>query len=229
MPPLMGMSMFGVYSLAVSLSENIDSLMFAISHNVLFPAYSKIARDNPDRLTAKFYHSRFLLDALFLTATGLLMMGGPWLVNQLYGGDFQAAGPMLRILCMRLAFSCVMNPMECVLTAKGVPIYGLLRNVARAVTVLVAVPLGWHLGYHHGGVTAGVAGVVWGVAISEVPGWLVLIFGLLKEHLLRVERELLSAVFLGLAMLVGWEVVKMLPPHMLADFITHLKHLLKKH
>ena len=52
-------------------------------------------------------------------------------------------------------------PTDSCITAMGIPKYAFWCSLARAVTVCVAVPVGYHLG--------GTSGLLWGAAMIDVP------------------------------------------------------------
>ncbi len=102
---------------------------------------------------------------------------------------------MLRVLCIRVAFSCVMLPCELCLVATGESRFGFARSVIKMVAVVIGVPVGFYMG--------GPEGLVWAVAASEFPAALVLWPASARRGLFRVSRELLSIALFALGLLLG--------------------------
>jgi methylmalonyl-CoA mutase cobalamin-binding subunit len=73
------------------------------------------------------------------------------------------------------------------LIALGQTRYGFFLNLARAAALVIGVPVGYHI--------AGVAGLVWAVAISEVPAMLVVYAGFAAEGMLSFKHELRVPAF----------------------------------
>ena len=69
--------------------------------------------------------------------------------------------------------------------------------------ILLGVPIGWHL--------LGIRGVLWAVALSEVPAMAVVWHGMVKENLLSLKMELRSVVFFSLGLAVGYALLLTLP------------------
>ena len=89
------------------------------------------------------------------------------------------------------------------MVAMGLSRYGFMRSVARGVTVWIAIPVGY--------ATAGVPGLLWGVALSELPALLLLWIPFWRLRMLRLERELLAVLIFMAALGVGLLANRLLP------------------
>jgi O-antigen/teichoic acid export membrane protein len=167
---------------------------------VLFPAFSRVAREDPQRMKSVYYRARLRLDALAMPAIGIVLIAGPWLISLLYRPEYFDAGWMLQLLSIKAAMYCMLTPCETCLFSLGHARYGFYRNLARAVWVLGGIPLGWTLG--------GVAGVIWAVALSEIPVLLVLWWAARRHGLLDLVMELRAPGFLGVGAMLGWALIR---------------------
>ncbi len=192
---LLGMSTLGVYSIAIFLSDAIGAAVSRIVAGVFYPIFSRVSHDEPDSLKEEYYHSRLRLDAAALPALGVLSMLGDFLVYFMWDERYADAGWMLRVLCLRVAVSCVMLPCEVCLVATGESRFGFWRSVVKMIAILIGVPAGFYL--------AGAVGLVWAVALSEFPAALILWPASARRGLLSVSREGLAVALFLVGMLLG--------------------------
>lgn len=194
----LGLSVLGVYSIAVMLSEALGTVVGRVTTGVLYPVFSRAYREQPDALPSVYYRARGALDAVALPALGAMTVLGSRLIDLLYDTRYAEAGWMLEVLCVRVAMSCVLLPCETCLTSMGNSRYSFFDNLARAAWVLLAIPLGFELW--------GVEGIVWGTALSEIPVLLVLAPPFFRFKLLRPLREALAPMWFGLGVALGYAV-----------------------
>jgi O-antigen/teichoic acid export membrane protein len=183
----------------VFLSSALGEAISRITTGVFFPAYSRVHNDEPHRLQQVFYRTRLATDATVLPALGGLAVLGPWVVNLLYDPRYEAAGWMLRVLSIRVAISCIVWPLQFCLFALGHARYGFYLNLGRVLALAVGVPIGYHL--------AGVPGLVWAVAISEIPALFVSYFGFARAKLLSILHELRAPAFYAAGLALGFLVL----------------------
>lgn len=195
----LGAGPLGVYSIAAFLSGALGEAISRITTGVFFPAYSRVNNDEPHRLREVFYRTRLVSDAIILPALGALAMLGPWVVSLLYDARYEAAGPMLRVLSIRVALSCMVWPLQFCLFALGHARYGFYLNLGRVVALGIGVPIGYHI--------AGVSGLVWAVAISEIPALIVCYVGFTRAKLLSVLYELRAPAFYAAGLALGFVVL----------------------
>jgi O-antigen/teichoic acid export membrane protein len=192
----LGAASLGVYSIAVFLSGALGEAIGRITHGVFFPAYSRVREDGLDRLRQVFYRTRLAVDGVVLPALGGLAALGPVVVKILYDNRYTEAGWMLRVLAVRVAISALSFPAQFCLFALGKTSFGFFLNLARVVALVIAVPVGFHL--------AGVKGLVWGVALSEVPGLMVVYIGMLQAKIFSAKHELRVPAFYAFGLGLGY-------------------------
>lgn len=178
---LLGMATLGVYGIALMLSDAIGAAVSKVVNGVFYPALSRIHNEDPERLRSEYYHARLRFDGAALPAIGVLAVGGDLLVELLWDPRYVDAGWMLRILCLRVAVQCMMLPCEACLVATGESRFGFARSVTTMLMIVVGVPLGFHLG--------GAEGLVWAVALSELPAVFILWPAFARRGLLLLRRE----------------------------------------
>jgi O-antigen/teichoic acid export membrane protein len=191
----LGLSALGVYSIAMFLSEALGMVVGNVTHGVLYPLFSRVFREEPERLASVYYKARLAMDAAALTCLGGLMVLGSRVIDLLYDPRYVEAGWMLEVMSVRVALSCMLTPCETCLFSMGHTRYGFYQNLARALWILVAVPLGYEL--------YGVRGVVWATVLSELPVALVIWPPFARLKMIRWSREALAVVFFATGVLLG--------------------------
>jgi O-antigen/teichoic acid export membrane protein len=194
----MGMAILGVYNYAVMLADALSAAVVRVTHGVLFPVFSQIHREDPARLRDTFYKVRLRIDLLTMLPLGVLAVISQNVVDFLFDRRYEAAGWMLQALCIRAAMTCMLAPVETYLFSVGSTKYGFYRDLARSLWVLIGIPLGWEWW--------GLSGLVWVVALSEIPVAAVLWVGFFRLGCMRPLREAIgpSAFLAGtLAGMVG--------------------------
>jgi len=189
-------AVLGVYSIAYFLSEGLSLMIGFVTRRVFLPAFSHVARDNPDRLKQNYYKVRLRLDAMTLPAAGALMVLGSEVVDLLYPQRYAEAGWMLQVLAIRVAFACTLPTAMCCLLAIGDSKSVFAGNLGKTVTLLMGIPLGWHYGQMHG--------VVWVIALSELGSLPILWWRMASHNLLWLPREALALMFVVLGAALGW-------------------------
>ncbi|MEM9071941.1 MAG: oligosaccharide flippase family protein [Myxococcota bacterium] len=193
---VLGKRVLGVYSIAIMLSEAAFTVIGKVIQGVLLPLFARVREEGAEELRSVYYRARLRLDALAMIAIGTLAMVGPWIVDLLWDSRYANAGWMLQILCARAAMRVVFQPADTCLVALGQTKYSFLNNVARTVMLYGGIPIGY--------AWAGTPGVVWAVALSELPGALILWPRLARERILRLDREALAWVFFAAGLGFGY-------------------------
>lgn len=187
----MSMTVLGVYNYAVMLADGLSAAVVRVTHGVLFPVFSQIHREDPTRLLGAYYRVRLRMDLLTMLPLGILAVLSQNIVDFLFDHRYAAAGWMLQALCIRAAMACMLAPVETYLFSVGSSKYGFYRDLARSAWVLIGIPFGW--------AWWGLHGVVWIVALSELPVAAVLWVGFFRLGCMRPLSELIgpSAFFAG--------------------------------
>ena len=191
----LGLAMLGIYTVAIRFIEALEGVQMRLTYSVLFPLLSETARSERATLADRYYRVRRLMDMLFLPISALLMTFGSALVDLLYDERYAEAGWMLQVLAVHAAMSLVLSSQETLLFSIGRTYYGFARSLVKAIWIGVGIPISWTF--------FGVHGVVWCVALSEVPVLVVIWSGMIKNELLRPVYELRALVIWGCGVLLG--------------------------
>lgn len=195
-PFVAGFGGLGVYHMAVTFSRAIQKVQNRLSNFVIFPAFSQIARQDNATLRSVLYKVRLRADALFLPASGVLLMTGDSIIKILLNVRFHEAGWMLELLIIQTSMAYIINPGEAALLARGKPKYRFFHYLSRLVWIAVAIPFGWHLGE--------LRGLVWAVVLSEIPGLVIIWWGMRRNQLFSLSGELRGFLLFGCGIPVGW-------------------------
>jgi O-antigen/teichoic acid export membrane protein len=193
------MRMFGVYTIAAALSEAVSGVASKMTAVVFFPAMGKALLSDRNRYREVIYRIRLGMDSLMIVPISMLLMLSPVVVKILYDVRYQEAGWMLQILCIRLLMISMLIGGEASLSAMGYSRFGVTQNICRALWIFIGIPLCWHL--------YGLVGVVWVVALTELPVFFVIWPGMKKHDLLSVRHELRSFIFIAIGLLAGWSLL----------------------
>lgn len=180
------MATLGVYAIAALLADAVGALTAKVNYGVALPAYGRVFRNQPHLMFQTYNRYRLGLDVLFLVPIGVLAASSAILIEFLYDSRYHGAGALLQILCLKLVFGAFLTNIESLLVASGLARYSLWLNAARTMWILVALPVGWTL--------FGLTGVIWAVALSELPVAVVLWNALRKQKLLNPLVELRSLI-----------------------------------
>ena len=193
------MALLGVYGTATVLSSAVQTVVIKINSDVLFPAYSRVVPEGIARLKQVMLRARVAMDACLVLPIAAMTILGGHIVRLLYDQRYHAAGWMLQILCVRLLIVASITNSESCLVALGHPKYSFVQNLCRAVAILVGIPIGWSLW--------GITGVIWAVAVSEVPPLIVMWSGLARYRLYSFAAEIRSLAFVAAGIAVGKAIV----------------------
>ena len=196
----LSMAHLGVYGTATVLSGAAQTIILKINSDVLFPVYSRIVHEGGDRLKSVVFRTRLAIDAGLILPIAVIMMLGTNIVGLLYDPRYHDAGWMLQVLCVRLLLVATLSNSESCLIALGHPNFSFIQNACRAVAIFVAIPLGWYF--------FGTKGVIWAVALSELPPVAVMWIGLARQKLFSPVAELRSGLFAGAGALIGLAVLQ---------------------
>ncbi len=207
---LVEMDTLGVYAIAVMLATTGWSVMEKLVRGVLFPAYGRVVHDDPQRLPNVFYRTRLALDAGYVLPCMVLAGCGALAVVVLYDPRYSAAGWMFEAMAIRAAMMSLTVNIESGLVAMGHSRYCFVLHAARTTWILAGIPIGWWLG--------GIEGVVWAVAMSEVPALVVLYTGWSRHRMVRWPREALTILFGAAGLVVGIGIEAAIAPWVISTF-----------
>lgn len=177
-------SQLGIYSIAIMLSEVVTGVMGKVNTNVIYPALNNVIANDRNRLKTVFYKTRLLTDCLMLIPIAILLLNAEHIINIMYDARYRDAGWILQILCLRLLMLAILTSSDSCMLALGKPKFSLIQNAVRAAVILIGIPFGWAY--------AGIHGVVWAVALTEVPVLFVLWYGMISSNVFSIAHELRS-------------------------------------
>ena|GEM_PF-2933753 len=192
----LNMSVLGVYNYAVLLADALSMAVTRVVHGVLFPIFSSINRENKGSLLGVYHKYRLRIDLVALPLIGVLCALSQLIVDLILDHRYSSAGWMLQVLCIRSAIVCVVAPNETYLFSVGHTKYGFFRDMARTISIVTCVPLGWHF--------FGVHGIVWVVALSEVLNLSIIWFAFFQLGYFRACRELIGPLAFLIGLLFGF-------------------------
>jgi O-antigen/teichoic acid export membrane protein len=201
---LIEIDMLGIYSIAVMLASSGWGVAEQLIRSVLFPAFGRVVHQDAARLPHAFYRSRLLLDLAFVGPCMVLGGCGGLLVTMLYDARYAAAGWIFQIMAIKAATIAVAANLESGLVALGQSRYCFWLHLARTTWIIAGIPLAWHL--------AGLTGVVWTVALSELPALLVLYIGWSRHRMVRWNREIITLPIAAAGLLLGLGIDQLIGP-----------------
>ena len=190
---LLSFSVLGVYTVAVTLAQLPKQIIKQLNHRVIFPVVSRNAELPRSVLRTKILGKRKVILFAFSVGLSVGIAFGDLLIAHLYDERYLNATWMFSILCLGIWFSVLFYTSVPCLLGVGKPIYSAQGNFARLVMVVVGMPLGHSIG--------GTFGAIATIAISDLPAYLTLQYGLSKEKLSFYQQDLLTTSLLLL--LVG--------------------------
>jgi len=158
----LGVKLLAFFMLASTMSLMFWIIIQQVSNRVLFPAYSEVARERPERLRAVATRSRLLLIIPGWLIAMFFVLWGDHFMWFLYDQRYAESGNMLRMLAMGSLVGVIGGSYNGLLWAKG------MIRISTAILALQIViqVLGMVIGHHF----LGVQGVVLSVALLS---WLV--------------------------------------------------------
>ena len=193
-------TLLGLYSIALSLVGALDSILGQLFDKVMLPAFSEVARNNPQGVPAAYFRLRWRIDPVILVVSGLLFGGAHTLIGILYDSRYAEAGQMLQVLSLGMIVSRY-TLVQQVYLAIGQTRYFVPLNVVRLISTFSLIPLGYYLGGFTGSLVA--------ISFRNVPMILLTFYFNAKHRLNSVRLELGTLLFwpLGFAIAKGAELI----------------------
>lgn len=194
--------LLGIYGVAILLSEAVTGVVTRLNDYVVYPALSRVANNDRNRLQSVLYRARLGTDASMLLPISILMAIGEELVHFLYDSRYHEAGWMFQILCIRLMMMSILVGNASCLMALGNSRFALIQNILRTLWLTIGITIVWpNYGAH---------GVVWIVSLTELPVLVALWWTLIQYKILSIKRELLSLFFVAIGYSIGWSILQLI-------------------
>jgi O-antigen/teichoic acid export membrane protein len=184
---LLSFQMLGVYTIAYSLASIPREIIKQLSHRVIFPTISNRVDLTRESLRSKILTQRRLILIGFAVFLAVLVSVGDLVIGVLYDKRYTQATWMMPILCSGIWFSLLFYTSSPALLAIGKPLYSAQSNFARFVLIAIGINLGFYF--------YGVLGAVIIIGISDLPLYIVNLYGLWREKLLFLGQDIQTTVF----------------------------------
>lgn len=116
---LLSATELGVFGIAANLARMVGEALNQLGNSVLFPAYSKVFRESPERVDKVLLKSRTILMAVGAAAYAPFVLLGSWLVDLVYDDRYTNAGWMLQTLACGFVTGLMHRSYGGILHAKG--------------------------------------------------------------------------------------------------------------
>ncbi len=184
---ILSFEMLGIYTVAYTLASIPREVIKQLSLRVIFPAISKQAELPRHELRAKILRQRRLLLLGFGVIIAALVTVGDLVVAVLYDKRYVAATWMMPILCSGIWFSLLFYTISPALLAISKPLYSAQSNFARFGVITLGVPF---VHYHFG-----TLGAIIVIALSDLPLYIVNLYGLWREKLTCFTQDVQTTAF----------------------------------
>jgi len=181
-------SELGIYSIAMFLSVAVLTAGSRIAHSVLFPRFSEVFRNEPEKLKDIYYQSKKQLHFFLFPIAGCVFVWAPVVIELLYDNRYQYAGEILQILMVGTFILFLTLPSGSCLMAMGSMRYSFVGNAMSFLTLVVGMPIVWK--------STGVIGVLWLTSFAPISRMLVGTIGLYCNTILSFWNELFSLFLL---------------------------------
>lgn len=202
---LFSLSMLGVYTIALTLSEIPRSIVQNLSQQIIFPLVSQQAHLSRENLKIKILEKRRLLLIIFACLVAVLVSFGDLLILRLYDWRYAQGAWMFFFLAIGIWPATLTEPMARCLNALGKPYYLAIGSCLRFLFIIILMPYGFD--------KLGELGAIIIVALNDLPTYVVVTYGLWREKLTCLIQDvqatgifiLLTVLFLMLRVCLGIE------------------------
>jgi O-antigen/teichoic acid export membrane protein len=191
---LLSFQMLGVYTVAYTLASMPREIIRQLSHKVIFPAISNQADLPRSILRDKILRQRRLMLLGFAVSLAALITIGDLVIGVLYDDRYAEATWMMPILCCGIWFSLLFYTISPALLAISKPLYSAQSNFARFAMIIVILPLVFY--------QFGTLGAITVIALSDLPLYIVNLYGLWREKLSCFVQDVQMTVFYTAVLMV---------------------------
>ena len=185
--------LLALYGALFRLSDLPRHAIVGIGRKVIIPSISMLAADLPrEELRPKILKNRNLILIPLAIGLAIFVSSGDQLTLMLYGSEeyFVKYSWMIPILALGIWHRTLHNLMGSCLLALGKSQYPAMGNLLNFVNLCIGIPLGYYL--------KGNLGALIAVAVSDIPTYVVITYGLWREKLSCFWQDIqLTALFIG--------------------------------
>jgi O-antigen/teichoic acid export membrane protein len=191
------LALLGVYGIARSIADPLSTLSIRLGSILVFPVIASMSHLPRDNLRAQFSATRLRFFALASVVYSLCAAMIDIPISLVYDQRYHAATWMLPILLLGAWFSTLCSLNEASLLGLGRPSYGALGNTLKFGYLLVALPFSF--------AQFGVVGCVIAIAMADLPRYLPIRLGQIREGFSFGTQDLLTTLLVfGLTALWEW-------------------------
>jgi lipopolysaccharide exporter len=206
---LFNLHLLGLYGVAGAIAGPCDALNMQINRSILFARCSHNWRTDRESITMKYYTENVKLLAFTMFFPPAIAGASDLIVRLLYDSRYIAAGAILQAFMLRSVLLSFASPAENVLVACGGSRVVLACSGFRLVAIISASLLGYQI--------SGFRGFLYGVALSELPATVYLLWLQNQQRLMIAKFEFVkfgyvAAVFMA-SFIVSNQLSTYLPSH----------------
>lgn len=184
---LLSFRLLGVYAIAYTLAGIPREVVKQLGYKVIFPAIAN-HKDLPrSSLRNKILRQRRIMLFGFAILLTFLVTFGDLVIATLYDQRYAEATWMMPILSCGVWFSVLFYTISPALMAIGKPMYAAQSNLAGFLVIGLGLPLVFS--------RFGTVGAIVLIALSDMPLYLVNLYGLGKEKLLTISQDIQFTAF----------------------------------
>ncbi len=184
---VLSFQMLGVYTVAYTLASIPKQIIKQLSYKVIFPAISQQADLPRSSLQSLILRQRQPVLIGFAIVLAILVTVGDLVISIFYDTRYADAIWMMPILCCGIWFSLLFYTISPALLAIGKPLYSAQSNFARLSIITLGVPLA--------NANFGILGAIIVIALSDLPLYIVNLYGLKIEQLSCLAQDLRTTTF----------------------------------
>jgi O-antigen/teichoic acid export membrane protein len=204
----LGVLVLGYYYMAMRLLTTMNFMTISLVDNVMLPALSRM-QDNRNKLIETYISMSWAAAILWVPAVAGLGLVSSHLVPLLFGHKWDAAVPVILIVCVTAASEALVKPTSQVLLAVGKPTVTVLLRLIQAPIIIVSFMVG---------VRYGIAGAAWAytfTSFATIPFHLVALHRVVDVPIGRLLRRHTSVLAAGIVMsVIVFVVGEILSPRM---------------
>lgn len=187
--------MLGLYATATVWSRIAVEVLLRLNAQVMFPIYADLINRGDEHLRRKLFKARLALTVVFVPPIWALSLGGQWMIDFLYDPRYANAGWMLQILAIGSIGAVISTTASNILLAAGDSKRHMLLQTGRGLLLVASVAVGAYLG--------DVKGMIWGVAISKIIDYPLLVWAIRRYGVWMPVLDLSTLALSGIVVLGG--------------------------
>lgn len=149
-PRLVGFGFLGVFSFASNLAQLASGIVSMMESRVLFPSFSELHRDRPERIRPILKRTRIVLNGVNCAVALFFICFGQMLIHIMYDARYNDAGWILQLLALGSIMTVLSSTYMNVLLAQGKTNIMTLMLILQTVMQFVGMIVGYYLGKEFG-------------------------------------------------------------------------------